>query len=124
MRPCLRVLLFVVPLVAIVAALSGCTQSEENAVKEGLNPATPIRKAFATSLEVYAQQVSQRENVSGHVPEGDGVAVLEHAGIRGIPNTDPWGNEVRYHGEGDHFTLSSAGPDGQWGTKDDIVISK
>ena len=108
----------------VLAGLGGCSKSEEDAVKAGFDPGPPIRKAFAASLQVYASQISQRESVSGHVPEGDGVSVLEQAGIRGVPNTDPWGNEVRYHGEGDRFTLSSAGPDRQWGTKDDIVISK
>jgi hypothetical protein len=124
MRGSFRRVLFVAGMVAVIASLAGCSKSEEQAVQEGLNPATPIRKAFAVSLEVYAQQISQQEALSGRIPQGDGIAVLERAGIRGVPGTDPWGNEVRYHGEGSRFTLSSAGPDGQWGTRDDIVISK
>ena len=49
--------------------------------------------------------------------------VLMAAGIKGIPDKDPWDGEVRYHGEGQHFTLKSPGPDGKWGTRDDITIA-
>ena len=124
MRMRLRWLLMMTGTFALVAGMTGCTQSEENAVQEGLNPATPIRKAFSVSLDVVAQQIIQYDSANGQVPQGDGVFVLQQAGMRTAPTSDPWGNEVKYSGEGSHFTLSSAGPDGKWGTKDDIVIKR
>jgi hypothetical protein len=87
-----------------------------------LNPAPPVRKAFVVSLTVAAQQISQYQMMNGQVPEGDSVAALNQTRMISAPQTDPWGNEVRYHGEGASYTLSSAGPDRRWGTKDDIVI--
>jgi hypothetical protein len=102
----------------------GCSSADEQAFKEGLNPAPPIRKAFLVSLEVYAQQIDQYVMMRGEAPQGDGVEVVQQAGIRGVPTKDPWDGEVRYHGEGAHYTLSSAGPDTQWETKDDIVIQR
>lgn len=110
--------------VCLLLAGSGCSKTEEQAVQEGLNPATPIRKAFMTSLEVYAQQIDQIVMMRGEAPQGDGVGVLQEAGMRGVPTKDPWDGEVRYHGEGAHYTLSSAGPDTQWETADDIVIQR
>ena len=35
--------------------------------------------------------------------------------------TDAWGNEFSYSGQGDTYKLSSAGPDGQAGSADDIT---
>ena len=102
----------------------GCSSADEQAFKEGLNPAPPIRKAFVVSLEVNAQQIDQYVMMRGEAPQGDGAEVLQQAGIRGMPTKDPWDGEVRYHGEGTHYTLSSAGPDTQWETKDDIVIQR
>jgi len=97
----------------------GSSSSEPPAA---LNPAPPIRKAFLVSLQVAGTQIAQYETMHGHVPEGDGMGVLLAAGMRSVPQMDPWGNEVKYHGSGSSYTLSSAGPDGQWGTPDDIVI--
>jgi hypothetical protein len=102
----------------------GCTQQDEEAVKAQFNPGPPIRKAFTVSLQMVAQQIDQRADMGGQVPQGDGVEALNQAGIRGVPGVDPWGNPLRYHGEGGHYTLSSAGPDQQWGTQDDVVFQK
>lgn len=33
---------------------------------------------------------------------------------------DPWGNEYRYTRQGNSYTVASAGPDGTFGTGDDI----
>jgi hypothetical protein len=38
--------------------------------------------------------------------------------------TDPWGTKFKYAKLGDdHFELTSAGPDGKFGTSDDITES-
>jgi hypothetical protein len=101
-----------------------CSTADEQAVQQGLNPAPPIRKAFSVSLEITAQQIGQYALENGQVPQGEGVEVLHRAGIRNAPSMDPWSGEVRYVGEGSHFTLSSAGPDTQWETEDDLVIQR
>ncbi|ELP31084.1 type II secretion system protein GspG [Rhodopirellula baltica] len=39
------------------------------------------------------------------------------------PLDDEWGNPLRYQGSDIGFTLTSLGPDGQLGTKDDIQLT-
>lgn len=52
--------------------------------------------------------------VPENYPEGG------YLGKKELPK-DPWGNEYRYACEdGQNFTITSAGPDGQEGTSDDI----
>ena len=38
---------------------------------------------------------------------------------KGLPK-DPWGNDFQYTGSKDGFTVVSAGPDGSFGTEDDV----
>jgi hypothetical protein len=110
---------------AVLAMLAGlgCGTSS-NEPPASLNYAPISRKAFAASLEATAQGIGQYALENGQVPQGEGVQVLYQEGIRGAPSKDPWDGEVRYYGEGNRFTLSSAGPDRQWETKDDIVIQR
>lgn len=103
----------------LVALFSACTSSEP---PDQINPGKNLRAAAAAALQVYGGQLSQTQNVRGGLPEGDGVQLLLDAGIRDVPKTDPFGTEMRYHNDGTHWTLSSAGPDLKWGTQDDIVI--
>lgn len=37
---------------------------------------------------------------------------------------DPWDNEYKYEQHGKRFTITSAGPDGEFGTDDDISSDK
>ncbi len=87
-----------------------------------MNPGKSLRAAYVATMQVYAAQLSQIQNVRGQLPEGDGVQVLVDRGIKVVPATDAFGTELRYHNDGTHWTLSSAGPDMAWGTPDDIVI--
>lgn len=96
-----------------------CTSSEP---PPQLNPGKSMGAAAAAALEVYGAQLSQLQNARGELPQGDGIQVLWDAGIRIVPRTDPFGTEMKYHSDGTHWTLSSAGPDLQWGTPDDILI--
>jgi len=107
---------------ALALGLLVACGSSNSEPPDAINPALNTRKAFLVSLQVAGTQISQYEMMHGHVPEGDGVGVLIEAGLRTVPQMDPWGNEVKYHGSGSNWTLSSAGPDNQWGTRDDIVI--
>lgn len=38
---------------------------------------------------------------------------------KGVPK-DPWGHDFQYSKNGNQYTLSSAGPDGSFGTEDDV----
>ncbi|HNR34472.1 MAG TPA: type II secretion system protein GspG [Candidatus Hydrogenedentes bacterium] len=38
-------------------------------------------------------------------------------------NKDPWGNDYVYKVSGGSYTVSSAGPDGQPGTEDDVTLT-
>lgn len=111
-----------VPLAAaFLLVLCACGSSSDEP-PAALNPGPPIRKAFIVSLEAGAQEISQYQLMNGDPPQGDGVQSLYSAGLRSVSAKDPWDGDVRYHGEGRHWTLSSAGPDTQWGTRDDIVF--
>jgi hypothetical protein len=116
-------LVLVAALFAALGSAAGCSKSEDSGPPAALNPAPPIRAAFVVSLQATASEISQYEALNGgQPPQGDGVGVLFAAGLRSAPQEDPWGREVRYHGEGGSYRLESAGPDGRWGTPDDIVI--
>jgi len=106
-------------LLGLTMTVTACTSSEPPA---DLNPGKALRAAYAASMQVYGAQLSQMQNVRGGLPQGDGVQVLVEQGIKVVPATDAWGNEIRYHNDGTHWTLSSAGPDLEWGSRDDIVI--
>ena len=105
---------------AAFSALAACSSSGEPPAE--LNPGKALRSAYAANMQVYAAQLSQLQNVRGELPQGDGVQVLIDSGIKAVPKTDAWGLELRYHNDGVHWILSSAGPDMQWKTRDDIVI--
>lgn len=107
-------------LIGVMLAMGAACSSSEPPPQ--LNPGKAMRAAFAASLQVSAAQISQAQNVRGQLPAGDGVQILSAAGIAGVPATDPWGGEIRFHSDGTHWTLSSAGPDLKWDTPDDIVI--
>jgi len=106
----------------LILLAAGCGKSD-NEPPAALNPAPAMRKAFMVSLKTAGEQVRNYAIENGHVPEGDSVEVPIAAGLRTTPSMDPWGNAVQYKGEGNHYSFSSAGPDKQWGTKDDIVIT-
>lgn len=40
----------------------------------------------------------------------------------GLPK-DPWGNDYRYAKNGEAYSVSSAGPDGSFGSEDDVDLS-
>lgn len=65
-------------------------------------------------VEVYKVQKK------GKCPKG--LADLKAAGIVRRVNKDPWGNDYRFACDGEHaaIEISSAGPDGNFDTDDDI----
>ena len=116
-------LLLAVMALLTVALVTACGKSNNEQPPAALNPAPPLRKAFTASLIGSGTLIRNYGIENGGVPKGKGVAVLVAAGLKSVPQTDPWGEKVRYVGSGLHYKLSSAGPDRQWGTKDDIVVT-
>jgi hypothetical protein len=111
--------LLALAVLSFLASFAACGNSEPPLQ---MNPGKSLRIAYVAAMQVYAAQLSQIQNVRGQLPEGDGVQVLLDHGINAVPKTDTFGTELRYHNDGTHWTLSSAGPDLQWGTPDDIVF--
>jgi hypothetical protein len=111
--------LLALAILSLLACFAACGNSEPPLQ---MNPGKSLRIAYVAAMQVYAGQLSQIQNVRGSLPEGDGVQVLISHGITAVPTTDAFGTELRYHNDGTHWTLSSAGPDLKWGTPDDIVI--
>ncbi len=103
----------------LLTVFAACGSSEP---PMSMNPGKSLRAGYVAAMQVYAAQLSQIQNVRGQLPEGDGVKVLLEHGINVVPSTDAFGTELRFHNDGTHWTLSSAGPDMKWGTPDDIVI--
>jgi len=114
-------LVAVLAAISAIALLTACGKSDKEP-PAAINPIPPIRNAFKLSLGAVATQIRNYAVENGHVPEGEDVSALLKAGIRDAPQVDPWNTQVRYHGEGTSFVLSSAGPDKKWATPDDIVI--
>jgi hypothetical protein len=115
----MRRFLLALAILGLLASFSACGSSDPPLQ---MNPGKAMRQAYAATLQVYAAQLSQIQSARGQLPEGDGVQVLISHGITAVPATDAFGTELRYHNDGTHWTLSSAGPDLKWGTPDDIVI--
>lgn len=63
------------------------------------------------------------DNLPADVETNFGAFLHEHlrnpAG--GDVGEDPWGGEYRFRDRGDEYVISSAGPDWQWGTGDDLT---
>ena len=72
-------------------------------------------------MRIDAGQIALYKNQHGSLP-----AALSDLGQPSEKNmfmtTDPWGTQFKYTPLGDdHFELTSAGPDGKFGTSDDIT---
>lgn len=123
-------LLLVLVILAVLAAVVAPKFTSRSEQARNTAAATDIA-SLETALDAF-------EVDTGRFPttdEGLAALVTEPAGIktdawrgpyikRGVPK-DPWGNAYTYQQPGRYntrsFDLSSAGPDGQQGTADDIV---
>lgn len=86
------------------------------------NPVTNIQiKAFAQGLELY-------KGVYGIYPDDFGAFLKNNfesrAGEKKDITVDTWGNSYRYVKTGKYYEITSAGPDGEFGTDDDISAGK
>lgn len=112
-------ILLVVVIIGILAAvavpkLSGrVKQAQVNAAK--------------SSVEAIGLAVKMYEVDNGKFPDSLQNLVSKGSEInwngpyleKGIPK-DPWGNEFQYSKNGNEYTVTSAGPDGTFGSEDDV----
>lgn len=106
----------------VVTSLSGRSQQAKVTRAQ-----TDIRGSLALALDLFEQD-------TGRYPTSDEglVALVRDPGVlgwrgpyvKGGLKADPWGNQYIYQLDSSQtglYTLSSAGPDGQQGTEDDIL---
>lgn len=77
-------------------------------------------KSMAMALEMF------RNERLFYVESDSHIVLIDHLNPRFLPHVirlDPWKRPYFYRGERDHFTLRSAGPDGQENTPDDLVVT-
>jgi len=70
-------------------------------------------KTAITIAQAHAVIEEHRDENDALPGEEDGNALIEHL-------EDGWGNPLRYEVTGDGYIIRSAGPDGEFGTRDDI----
>ena len=74
-----------------------------------------------TRLKSLQLLISVYRYRTGEFP--DDIRALERAGLRPFLGVvDAWGNPIRYFPPGSDVELRSAGPDGEMGTSDDLVL--
>lgn len=104
--------------VAIMAMLSGgvafalLPKMKETRMKTAKQGAQEIRKIV---------QLYQTENGSGDCPS---LSALKKGGYldRASTSEDPWGKKFKVKCDDDETYVTSGGPDGKVGTKDDITV--
>jgi hypothetical protein len=86
------------------------------------------QKTARTELESIAKALDQFRADRGFYVVADKQAVvidqLSPRYLSQVIRVDPWHQPYKYQGDRDHFTLSSAGPDGKEDTPDDIKLSR
>lgn len=75
---------------------------------------------LATALGTY--EVDQGEYPGGDAEEMLQALAPDYYPPDRFPGTDAWGRPFSYASQGADYTLISAGPDGNLGTRDDIVL--
>ncbi len=104
-----RTLLSIVSL-GLLASIPGCGQAS--------NTSDVPKEAQRVTQVTYMVMLFRKEH--GRLPESMD-EIVEFNGA--TPRTDDWGNEFQYEREGTEFSVYSAGPDKEVGTKDDLRAS-
>jgi general secretion pathway protein G len=121
-------LLEVLLVLIILVIIGGIVAVNYFGVQQGAqrNAAETQMNIFKNALKMYQLQV-------GSLPSGMS-ALRERPGDLADPSRwsgpyldqeipkDPWGNEYQYKMSGATFEISSAGPDGQSGSEDDVTV--
>lgn len=115
-------ILLVVAIIGMMAAVAAVNLGGKMG-KAQVNAAKSSVEAIRTGVKMYEVDTGkfpaslQNLLTKGNEPNWSG-PYLEKA-EQGLPK-DPWGNEFHYTVQGNQFTVSSAGPDGTFGTEDDV----
>ncbi len=78
--------------------------------------------SIATAVQIYEIDTGQFPSSLQSLIQSDGSPNWQGPYIQGGIPTDPWGMDIQYVAIGDtSFKLTSAGPDRQYGSADDIT---
>jgi len=101
-------------IVVIVFAIFGLSIAAVSSMGSGL---------FEVLMDTYRIQaaVALHYQNNGSVP-----LTLDGLGLDADTLTDPWGNPYRYEidMDGRHYSIATPGPDGAWGTDDDVILDQ
>jgi len=90
---------------------SGCTDPVEAAKGSSIVGETRTMRV-QLEMKSLAQEMDRYRAVHGDWPND--LSALRR------PYRDPWGGEYAFELDGDRVWITSAGPDGQWDTDDDL----
>ena len=113
-------ILLVVVIIGILAAVAvprlggRVGQSQVAAARAGVG-------AVSTAIDLYETdngklpESLQNLITKGNEPNWNGPYLRKAEGLK-----DPWGHEYQYSKQGSEYTVASAGPDGSFGSADDV----
>ena len=115
-------LLVVVAIIGILGTIA-IQNVVEHLKKANVTAAEATVKSVSESVTAYYIKNKKMPSSLAQLTEGndDDPPILE-GGDKAI--NDPWDNELRYEQKGKRFVVISAGPDGEFGTEDDIRSDK
>ena len=102
------------PLLLALLLLPACDVELGKQPKGKAPPVVEDAQVFRAQLEMktLAAELAQHHAMRGEWPED--WAALKRSG------KDPWGNEYAFETDGERVSVFSAGPDGEFGTDDDL----
>ena len=113
-------ILLVVTIIGILAALA-LPNFTGKMGKAQIQAARGGIASIGTAIDLYETdngklpESLQNLITKGSEPFWDGPYLKKVAGLK-----DPWGNEYQYSKQGNSYTVVSAGPDGNFGSGDDV----
>lgn len=109
-------------LLLMVIAIAGCSKSEDQV--QNINKALTTMLKFDQALAVY------RLDQSGYPTTDNGLQALVESPasatnwngpyLEGSLPLDPWGNPYAYEHGAEIYRITTAGPDGEFGSHDDM----
>ena len=102
--------------VAIVNVMSNLESAKATAAQESVNNIKNAVLTYNLKYKKYPSDIRDliKEDSDGNAAMDGGEGALE----------DPWGSEYKYERKGNKILVYSAGPDGEFGTDDDIRSDK
>lgn len=118
-----------IPLVVMggIAVHSGGAVKDRVASAMGVADKVVTRQRMTAIIEAATLQAASGEDISIGNSGSFRAFVKKYVRVKGNSKADPsldqWGNPLRAQMKGQLLTLESAGPDKQFGNKDDIKVS-